>query len=254
MVKYDRTKPKKLKSMLSVDCLRLFASPLLYVLIGVSFSLPVLILVMTTLNGGEESTLIFTSVWQSISSVSEEGATAMDITSMMNINILFFLTSVLVGIFVSEEFKSGYAKNIFAIRHKKGEYVLSKILLLSFSGALTFIAYFLGAIVGGKIAELSFELTDTSVTGLIFCMLSKIALIPLFSSIDLLISVFAKQKTWLSILGSLALSALLFPTIPMMTPLNSGIINLFLCLAGGIIFAFCGGLGCKFILDHTDIV
>ena len=42
--------------------------------------------------------------------------------------------------------------------------------------------------------------------------------------------------------------------IPMMTSLNAGLLNVILCLAGGIIFtAAIGGAG-KMVLDRTDIL
>ena len=246
----------RLKNMLSVDSKRIFKTPLLYILVGISFAIPILILVMTSMVGDESSDLMFTSVWQTISTVSggENTAMGMDATAMMNVNLLYFLLAALVGLFVSEEFRCGYAKNLFTVRAKKSDYVLSKSIILSICGALMLIAYFIGAILGGLITKLSFDTGIAGVTGVIMCMLSKIFLVPLFVAIDLLISVFAKNRTWLAILGSLAAGALLFTTVPMMTPLNSNIVNLFLCLSGGIIFAIGIGVASNVVLKKTNIV
>ena len=47
---------------------------------------------------------------------------------------------------------------------------------------------------------------------------------------------------------------LLFMMIPMMTPLNSGVMNLGMCLAGGAIFAVGIGQGSRLVLQKTSLV
>ena len=86
------------------------------------------------------------------------------------------------------------------------------------------------------------------------CMLAKIFPMAVFVAIFLLASVFAKQRTWLSILLALFGGMLLFMMIPMLTPLNSGIGNLFMCLAGGVIFAAGIGIGSNVVLKKTSLV
>lgn len=86
------------------------------------------------------------------------------------------------------------------------------------------------------------------------CMLSKLLLVAVFVPIYLATSVAGKQKTWLSLIVSLCIGMLLFTMIPMLTPLDSGIINVVLCLAGGAVF--CVGLGAvsNVILKRTSLV
>ncbi|MDE7306941.1 MAG: hypothetical protein K2N33_06080, partial [Clostridia bacterium] len=93
----------RLKSMLKVDFKRAFTMPLVYIMAGVSFVVPILMLVMTSMMGGEDGAA-FTNVWQAIGSVSGTSA-GMDMTGMCNINLLYFLFSVFVFIFVAEDFK-----------------------------------------------------------------------------------------------------------------------------------------------------
>ena len=50
-----------------------------------------------------------------------------------------------------------------------------------------------------------------------------------------------RQKQWLSLVGSFAVGLLLFMMIPSLTPLNAGIMNVILCLAGDVLFSV--GLG-----------
>lgn len=244
---------KKLKSMLKVDFKRMFTMPLVYIMAGVSLVLPVLILVMTTLTGGENGDAAgFTNVWQSIGSVSGTGL-SMDLTGMCNINMLYFLVAVLVCVFVAEDFKSGYSKNLFAVRAGKTDYVISKT-LATFTGAtIMFVAYFIGVMLGGAIAGLSFSAEGFGAGGIAACMLSKIFMIAVFVAIALLLSVVAKQRLWISILGSFAAGMLLFTMIPIVTPLNSGFLNIIMTLAGGALFAAGLGAVSRLILNKTSL-
>ena len=163
----------RFKSMLKVDFKRMFTMPLIYIMAGVCFVMPILILVMTSMMGTEgEQAQVFTSVWQAISSVSGSEM-AMDMTGMCNINLLYFLVAVLVCVFVSEDFRSGYAKNLFTVRSKKSDYIASKTTVCFVGEVIMILAYFIGAMLGGAIAGLSFDST-ASAGGIFACMLSKI--------------------------------------------------------------------------------
>lgn len=243
--------------MLKVDFKRMFTMPLVYIMAGVSFAMPILILVMTTMMGGAEEGEAamqgFTNVWQSIGSVSGSEM-SMDLTSMCNINMLYFLVAVFVCIFVAEDFRSGYAKNLFTVRSKKWDYVISKS-LAGFAGAvIMLIAYFIGAMIGGAIAGLPFTTEGFGAGGVAACMLSKIFMTAIFVSIALLLGTVAKQKLWMSILGSFAAGMLLFTMIPMIAPLNANAINVIMGLAGGALFAIGLGAISNLILNKTNMV
>ncbi|MDE6598005.1 MAG: ABC transporter permease [Clostridia bacterium] len=242
---------KRLKSMFKVDFKRAFTMPLIYIMAGVSLVMPILMLVMTSMMGGEDGSA-FTSVWQSIGSVSGSGM-SMDMTAMCNINLLYFLIAVFVCIFVAEDFKSGYVKNLFTVRSKKSEYVISKSVVGFTGGVIMILAYFIGAMLGGAIAGLSFG-TEAGAGGIVACMFSKIFLVAVFVSIALILSVVGKQRLWISVLGSIAAGALLFTMLPMMSPLDAGFLNVIMCLAGGALFG--AGLGAisNVILNKTSLV
>ena len=178
----------------------------------------------------------------------------MDLTSMCNINMLYFFVVILVSVFVAEDFRSGYAKNIFTVRAQKGNYVLSKTVVCFIGSALMFLAYFIGAILGGAIAGLPFDATGVGIGSVAMSMLSKIFMAAVFVGISLLISVAAKSKTWLSIVGGLMASMLLYTMVPMITPLNSGIMNVIMCLVGGILFSSGLGVASKVVLNKTSLV
>ncbi len=251
---------KRLKTMLKVDARRMFTMPAVYIMLAISLVLPVLILVMTSFIGGADPTTgeaaaTFTSVWQAIGSAGGN-AMSMDITSMCNINLLYFLVAIFVCLFVGDDFRSGYVKNLFTVRSKKLDYVLSKTIVLFAASAGMFLLYFVGAMIGGGIAGLSFDVAaiDASAGGIIACMISKVFFALVFVSIALTLATVGKQKLWLSILGSLAAGMLLFTMIPMMTPLNSGAFNVVLCVFGGPLFAAGLGAVSNVILSKTSLV
>ena len=117
-----------------------------------------------------------------------------------------------------------------------------------------FLAFFVGTMLGGAISGLPFDLGTAGVSGLVMCMLSKLLLTAVFVPIYLLWSVAAKQKLWLSLVGSLMTGMLLFMMIPAMTPLDSTVMNVILCLAGGAIFSVGLGAISSKILRKTSLV
>lgn len=269
---------KRIKSMLKVDFRRMLKSRVFYILIACALLVPVVMTVMLTMMDGQESVNQQTgevtimegpdSTWQSIGTlpsdqpqVPTEGSDAMsamggmDVMAMCNINMAFMGVAVFVCLFISEDFRSGYAKNLFTVRAKRGEYVVSKTIVGFVCGALMLIAYFIGAMIGGAITGLSFAFVDgMSVTSIVMCMIAKIFLMLVFVSIFTLISVAAKQKAWLSICGSLGGGMLLFMMVGMITPLTSTILNVGLCVAGGAMFAFGLGAISRVVLKKTSLV
>ncbi|MBQ8306413.1 MAG: ABC transporter permease [Blautia sp.] len=243
----SRNFAERLGSMLRVDARRMFGTPLFWICLGIAFVIPVLVLVMTSAFGGEGNAM-FTNTWQII------GSESADLGAMMNINLMYFMMAVFVCLFTAEDFRSGYAKNLFTVRARKTDYVASKTIIGFIAGALFLIAFFIGGVVGGSVAGLSFELGAAGVSGLVMCMLAKIFLTAVFVAIFLLMSVIAKSRSWMSICLSLFGGMLLFMMIPMMTPLDSGIMNVGLCLAGGAIFAAAIGAVSNVVLKKSSLV
>ncbi|MBQ8548152.1 MAG: ABC transporter permease [Lachnospiraceae bacterium] len=263
---------KRLRSMVKVDFRRMFKSKLFYILIACALVIPILITVMMSMMDGSVSVNPQTgeetvmegpeNTWQSIGALPGEGTEGgeaaamggMDVMSMCNINMMFMLAAVFICLFISEDFKSGYAKNLFTVRAKKGNYVISKTLAGFVCGALMLIAYFIGAVLGGAISGLSFDLGTLNAGNLVMCMIAKVFLMLVFIPIFVLVSVAAKQKTWLCLCGSLAAGMLLFMMVSMITPLSSTIINVALCLAGGAMFSVGLGAISNTVLKKTSLV
>ncbi len=254
---------KRLKSMLKVDFLRMFKSRLIYIMLGIALVCPILILVMTTMMGdatvtnpttGEVTPMeTFTNTWQAISSPSGAGM-SMDLTGMCNMNMMYFAAAVLVCLFVSDDFRSGYSKNLFTVRSGKVDYVISKTLVCFIGGALMIVAWFMGSMLGGAVAGLSFDTMGAGTFGVLMCIISKIAVMAVFVPIFLTMAVVAKQRAWLSICLSLAVGMLLFMMIPMMTPLDAGMMNVVLCVVGGALFSIGLGAVSNIILNKTSLV
>ena len=254
----------RIKSMLKVDFRRMFKSKLFYILIACALVLPILMTVMMSMMDGSVSVNPQTGVetivegpenaWQNIGTLPGEPLGGDEIFMMCNINMAFMGVAVFVCLFISDDFRSGYAKNLFAVRAKRGEYVVSKTISGFICGAFMLLAYFIGSMLGGAISGLSFDLHGLNAGNPAMCMLAKIFLMLVFVSIFTLISVAAKQKAWLAICGSLGGGMLLFMMVSMITPLGSTPIHVVLCAAGGVLFALGLGAISKAVLKKTSLV
>ena len=255
---------KRVGSMLKVDFRRMFKSKLFYILIACALIVPILMTVMMSMmdgsvsknpQTGEETVMVGPeNAWQNIGTLPGGPLGGDEIFMMCNINMMFMAVAVFTCLFISDDFRSGYAKNLFTVRAKRGEYVVSKTVSGFVCGALMLIAYFIGSILGGAVSGLSFDLHGLGAGNIVMCMLAKIFLMLVFVSIFTLISVAAKQKAWLSICGSLGGGMLLFMMVSMITPLGSTFINVVLCAAGGALFAFGLGAISKVVLKKTSLV
>ncbi len=257
--------------MLAVDLRRMFTTKFLYIMIGISFVVPILILVMVTMMDGSVSvnpqtgveTVLegFDNVWQIFGAVSdcdskntEAVGVDMSVTSMCNINMMYFAVAVLVCIFVADDFRSGYAKNLFTVRAQKTDYVISKTLVCFLGGAAMIFAFAIGAVIGGGVANLPFTMEGFNTGNLVACVLAKGSLVLIFIPIYLLMGVIAKQKLWLSMLLSLGVGMFLFIIVPMVSPLDSTILHVLLSLIGGGLFSLGLGAISNRVLKKTSLV
>ena len=256
---------QRLGSMLKVDFRRMFKSKTFYILIACALVIPILMTVMMTMmdgsvsvnpQTGEESIMEGPeNTWQNIGTL--PGGEAMggnEIFMMCNINMMFMLVAVFICLFISDDFRSGFAKNLFTVRARKGDYIVSKTVSGFVCGVFLLVAYFVGSLLGGGISGLSFDLHALTMGNIAMCMVAKIFLMPVFISIFVLVSVAAKQKAWLAICGSLGGGMLLFMMVGMITPLGSTMMNVILCLAGSAMFAISLGIASKNVLKKTSLV
>ena len=255
---------KRLSSMMKVDLRRMLRSRLFYIILACALVIPILMTVMMAMMDGSVSVNPQTGVetvmvgpentWQNIGTLPGGPLGGDEVFMMCNVNMAFMGVAVFICLFISDDFRSGYAKNLFTVRARKGDYVASKTLMGVICGALMLILYFIGSILGGAVAGLSFDLHGLTAFNLAMCMLSKILLMPVFVSIFTLISVAAKQKAWLALCGSLGGGMILFMMVSMITPLSATAMNTALCLAGGILFAVGLGAISATVLKKTALV
>ncbi len=249
---------KQLSTMMQTDTRRMFGQPLLYILMAISFMVPVLVLTMVTgFSDPSETGMAFTNTWQMIGSLPSSGAgggMGMDMTAMMNINMLYFLVAVLVCIFVADDFRSGYVKNLFTVRVKKSSYVFSKLIVCSIASIFLFLAFLIGSLLGGRIAGLSFIMNGFNILNIMMSMLAKLFILPMFVSIFVIAASIARRKLWLSLCLSLMIGMLFFMIVPLMTGLTASAVSVFMCLAGGILFSLGFSTVSNFILLKADLV
>lgn len=256
---------QRLGSMLKVDFRRMFKSKLFYILIASALVMPILMTVMMAMMDGSVSVNPQTGVetivqgpentWQNIGTLPDgEAMGGNDIFMMCNINMVFMLVAVFICLFISEDFRSGFAKNLFTVRARKGDYVASKTISGFICGALMLIAYFVGSLLGGAISGLSFDLHGLTMGNIAMCMVAKVFLMLVFVAIDVIVSVAAKQKAWLCLCGSLGAGMLLFMMVSMIAPLGSILMNIALCLAGGVLFSVGLGAISNRILNKSSLV
>lgn len=256
---------ERLKSMLSVDLRRLLISPFTYIMAGIFLCVPILMLVMTTMMDGMVSvdpqtgveTVMkgFDSVWQALAQpTGSSAAMDMSLVSMCNINMIYFGMAVFVCVFIGADFRSGYVKNLFTVRAKRTDYVISKSVICITACMVYVLIFFAGILLGGAISGLPFDTMGVSVFQISMCLICKVLLCLVFVPIYIAVSTFAKQRTWLSILGSLCVGMLFFSMIPMISPLDTGILNVIMCLCGGVGIAIGLGAVSNMILKKTNII
>lgn len=256
-----RSFKRRIGTLCTMDFRRLRKSFSFYLFLAGCFVAPILIVVMTTMFGGVQTgegqmaMEPFTHVWQVIESVRDTASEGgMDMMSMCNSNLIYVAATVFICLFVTEDFRSGYSKNLFSLVAHRADYVFAKTLIGWFGCAGMMLAYWLGAMVGGVAVGLSFHTGSAGVGGVVFCLLSKLLLLSVAVSIGVLMSVIGKQKVWLAMLGSLAAMMILYSMIPMIAPLDSGTFHVLLSLILGL---SCGlGLGCisRWLLNRQNLV
>ena len=241
-------------ALLKADLRRMFTTSRLWIFLLTCLVVPILILTMTTAFGSEGESASMPPITSAWSLIGSTGGMTMDMTAMMNINLVFFAAGIFLCLFVADDFRSGYAKNLFTVHAAKGKYVTAKTVTGILAGALMLCAFFIGTMLGGAFAGLSFSLVNATAVNVILCLLAKMLLMGVMIPIFLATACFSKGKSWMSILLSLFIGMLLFMIIPMMSPLNTGIMQVVLCAAGSVMFTVGLSIVSKMILSKEDLV
>ena len=150
---------KRLKGMLGVDFYRLFHTPMYYIFLAIAALIPALILGtggMTNPQTGEAGAMLYTNVWNAVAAdtplyvVSQIGEYA-------NMNMVFIFGGIMVSIFIGNDYRSGYVKQLFTTHALKQDYMMSKTLVSAFSMACMCVTYLIGSVAAGALVGLDFS-------------------------------------------------------------------------------------------------
>jgi hypothetical protein len=227
-------------------------------MLAISAIIPAMVLAMSGIEPSDAANAIqsapaveFTNTWQLIESTGGSAAAdnPLDFGGYANINMVFIFAGLLMSIFVAHDYSSGFVKNIFTVHSKKADYVISKSAAGIFSGAEMIIAYLLGTVVAGLFTGKDF---DVNTGGLIMCVLSKIFLMGVFCSLFLGVSVFFRNKLWLTIVFTFLFGMMFYPAASVAT-LSSTAVTAVISLAAGIIGTVALGSVSTLILKKRDL-
>jgi hypothetical protein len=252
----EKSFSERVGSMLKLDFYRLFHTPALFIFMAVAAIIPAMVLSMsgietTTPDGIVQKGMEVANTWQMIESTgsSTVAENPMDFSAFANINMVFIFAGLLMAIFVAHDYSSGFVKNVFTVRSKKTDYVISKSAIGIFGGAGMIIAYFFGTAIAGLITGKSFEV---NLSGLILCLMSKIFLMGVFCSLFLAVSVFFKNGLWLTIIFTFLFGMMLYPAASVATLASTAATALF-SLTASVIGAFAIGTVSSIILRRRDL-
>ena len=242
----------RLMPMIKLDFYRLFHTPIFYIMVLVAALIPALVMTMVGANEGMD-VQTYTNVWQVFEGLSGNTAGLMDFANMANINMVYIFAALMLSIFVSHDYSSGFVKNIFTIHSKKSDYVVSKSFAGIFGGACMILSYFLVTVIVGAATGKSFDLGGAGVGGLLMCLLSKMVLMGLFVPLYLSMAVLFKQKLWVTIIATFAVGILFYPVASLAVPLDATFLTLIMsALAAGIAFIGIGSVS-SLILKKRDL-
>jgi hypothetical protein len=201
--------------MLKMDFYRLFHTPALYIMLLIAAIIPAMVLSTSGSGNAQSPSVEMTNAWQIVEILpGGVSGSVSDFGSFANINMVFIFAGLLLSIFVSHDYSSGFVKNIFTVHSRKMDYVISKSLIGIFGGAGMIITYVVGAVVVGIFMGKSFEV---NIAGLVMCLLSKMFLMAIFVSLFLAISVFFKSKLWMTIVFTFLFGMMLYPAASVAT-------------------------------------
>jgi len=251
--------------MLKLDFYRLFHTPAFYIMLAIAAIIPAMVLGMSGMDtSGTQGTysgnvtqvtapsIEYTNTWQLIESTggSAAGANPLDFGGYANINMLYIFAGLLMSIFVAHDYSSGFVKNIFTVHSKKIDYVISKSAVGIFGGAGMIVTYLFGTVISGFLTGKAF---DVNFNGLIMCLISKTFLMGIFCSLFLSISVFFRDKLWLTIVFTFLFGMMLYPAASIAT-LSSTAITMLITLMAGAIGTVTIGTVSSYILKNRDLV
>ncbi len=199
---------KRLKGMLGVDFYRLFHTPLFYIFLAIAAIIPAMVSVMTMMPDQNGNTIkpLYSNVWQIIAA-SEPMYVIKTISDYANMNMVFIFGGIMVSIFIGNDYKSGYVKQLFTTHPKKQDYMISKSLTCAFAMACMCITYFIGGTLGGLFVGYK---TVVDAGALIISIISKMIMSLGWASLYTFINIIFRKNFGLPIASSFILGTGIF--------------------------------------------
>ena len=261
---------QRLKGMLGVDFYRLFHTPLFYIFLIIAAIIPAMVSAMMPDQDGNKIAL-YSNVWQIIAA-SKSLYVIETIADYANMNMVFIFGGIMVSIFIGNDYRSGYVKQLFTTHAKKQDYMISKSLVCAFAMACMCVTYLIGGVVGGLIAGYK---TDVNVLSLVVAILGKIVMSLGWASLYTFLNIIFRKYfgisvassfffgTGILIIGAAAIvEAIKIPTAflnvflygaSVNANLSSGIGSLFICIAVSVAWAVIYNVAGTKILDKSDV-
>lgn len=186
---------ERLRGMLGVDFYRLFNTPLFYIFLGIAAIIPAMIVGLTT---GAEGEPLYENAWQVIAAY-EPLYVVGDIGEYANMNMVYIFGGIMVSIFIGNDYRSGYVKQLFTTHARKQDYVISKTLVSAFSIVCMCGTYLIGGVIAG--VAVGADMT-VNVGSLIIALLSKLIMSLGWASLYTLLNVIFRRYFGISIASS----------------------------------------------------
>jgi hypothetical protein len=189
---------KRIKGMLGVDFYRLFHTPLFYIFLIIAAVIPAMILGTSGMDTTEAATSIFTNTWQMIAAETPLYVVS-GIGEYANMNMVFIFGGIMVSIFIGNDYRSSYVKQLFTTHAKKEDYMISKTLSCAFAMACMCITYLLGTVFAGMLVGASMEV---NIGSLVLAILGKIVMSLGWASLYTFLNVIFRRHSGISIVSS----------------------------------------------------
>lgn len=189
---------KRIKGMLGVDFYRLFHTPLFYIFLVIAAIIPAMILGTSGIDSTGATAVFATNTWQLVAANTSLYVVS-NIGEYANMNMIFIFGGIMVSIFIGNDYRSGYVKQLFTTHAKKQDYMISKTLSCAFAMSCMCLTYLLGTIVGGLFVGSSMEVVMSS---LVLAIVSKMVLSIGWASLYTFINVILRKFFGISIASS----------------------------------------------------
>ena len=194
------TLAQRIKGMLGVDFYRLFHTPLFYIFLAIAAIISAMVSAMTMMPDQNGNTMepLYSNVWQIIAAT--KSLYVMEtIADYANMNLVFIFGGIMVSIFIGNDYRSGYVKQLFTTHAKKQDYMISKSLFCAFAMACMCLTYLFGGTVGGLLV--GYE-TTVNIGSLIIAILGKIIMSLGWASLYTFLNVIFRKYFGISIASS----------------------------------------------------